>query len=88
MKETYTYIEPDALTSWKNQMKQLNDEALNIIDSIEREVKLTTNYWDGNAAEGFTNKMNDLIKDGKGYHNKMKDIEKMITDIVLTAENQ
>lgn len=89
MSDTYTYIEKDALTSWGNQMTQLNKEALDIIAAIEEEVKmLTQNHWKGNAADGFTQTMNDLIADGKAYHNKMEDIERILTEIVLTAENQ
>lgn len=88
MSDTYTYIERDTLISWGNQMTQLNNEAIDIMDSIDAEVKSLTNYWKGDAADGFTETMNNLIADGKMYHNKMKDIEKMLTEITVTAENQ
>lgn len=89
MNDTYTYIEKDALSLWGTQMTRLNDDALDIISSIEEEVKsLNEHYWQGNAANGFAQVMNDLIADAKIYHNKMKDIEKMLKEIIITAENQ
>lgn len=88
MNDPYTYIEKDVLKAWGTQMTQLNNEAIDIMDSIHQEVKRLNDYWKGNAADGFTNTMNNLITDGKNYHNKMKNTEKMLIEIVVTAENQ
>lgn len=89
MNDTYTYIETDTLNLWGAQITKLNNDSLDIISSIEKEVKsLNEYYWQGNAASGFTQVMNDLIDDAKIYHNKMKDIEKMLKEIIITAENQ
>lgn len=88
MNDPYTYIEKDTLNAWGVQMTQLNYEAIDIINSIEDEVKDLKNYWKGNAADGFNTVMNNLIKDGKTYHEKMKNVENMLKEVVITAENQ
>lgn len=88
MNDPYTYIEKDVLKAWGAQMTQLNNDAIDIMNSIEQEVKRLSEYWKGNAADGFTNVSNDLVTDGRNYHNKMKDIEKMLNEVVITAENQ
>lgn len=88
MKDPYTYIEKDVLQSWGNQMTALNNEALEIIDKIEIEIKNLNNYWKGNAAEGFNNVNNELITNARKYHEDMKDVEKILKEVVITAENQ
>ncbi len=88
MNDPYTYIEKDVLQAWGAKMTQLNNDAIDIMDSIQQEVKTLNEYWKGNAADGFTNVTNDLVADGKEYHNKMKNIENMLIEIVNTAENQ
>lgn len=88
MNDPYTYIEKDTLNAWGVQMTQLNYEAIDIINSIEEEVKELKEYWKGNAANGFCTNMDKLVKDGKNYHTKMKNVENMLKEVVITAENQ
>ncbi len=89
MSDTYTYIESETLIAWGNRMAELNKDALDIVSSIEKEVQsLTENDWKGNASEGFARTMKNLTTDARIYHNKMKDIEKMLNEVVITAENQ
>ena len=88
MNDPYTYIEKDALKGWGTQMTQLNNEAVDILNSIQQEVKNLNEYWKGHAAEGFTKVTDDLVLEGKNCHNKMKNIEKMLMEVVITAENQ
>ncbi|MDD5888527.1 MAG: WXG100 family type VII secretion target [bacterium] len=88
MKDPYTYIEKDVLTSWGQKMTSLNNEALDIIDKIEAEIKRLNDYWKGNAAEGFTTVNNELIANARKYHNDMKDIESILKEVVITAENE
>ena len=88
MNDPYTYIEKDTLNAWGVQMTQLNYEAIDIINSIADEVESLKEYWKGNAANGFSTNMDKLIKDGKKYHEKMKNVENMLKEVVITAENQ
>ncbi len=88
MNDPYTYIDKDTLKNWGTEMTRLNNEAIDILNSIEREVKNLGDYWQGNAATGFNNVVNNLIEDGKNYHTKMQNVENMLNEIVITAENQ
>ena len=88
MNDPYTYIEKDVLNAWGVQMTQLNNDAIDIMNSIQQEVKILNEYWKGHAADGFTKVTNDLVTEGINCHNKMKNVEKMLMEVVITAENQ
>lgn len=88
MNDPKTYIEKDTVLSWGAKISKLNDEALEIIDAIETEVKNLGDSWKGNAANGFNTVVSDLITDARKYHNDMKSVENITTEVVVTAENQ
>lgn len=88
MNNLYTYIEKNTLETWGLQMTALNNEALEILKKIETETKNLNKSWSGNAYNGFNKVMTDLINDGKKYHEYMKDIEKFLKEVVITAENE
>ena len=88
MSNLYTYIEKSTLESWGAQMTALNNEALEILKKIETETKNLNEAWDGKAYNGFNKVMTDLINDGKKYHEDMKDIERILKEVVITAENE
>lgn len=88
MVDPNTYIETEALISWGKELTKLNQEALDIINDLEEEKKRLLEKWNGNAANGFNMVINNLIQDARKYHNDMKSVERILNEVIITAENQ
>ena len=76
------YVDLAALAEWGNQINNLNDGALDILKSFESTLDDLDNYWKGNFATGFINDSTNFTGKAKQVHNTMKDVPRMLKDII------
>lgn len=81
-------VTSDSLLSWKSEMSKLNDEAVDIVQSIENDLTKLNDSWKGESADGFETTMENTLKTIISYHNQMGNVENSLSTIVSTMENQ
>ncbi len=82
------WVVTDSLLEWKSQMAKLNNDAVDVINSISTELELLQNSWKGESANGFETTMDNTLKTIISCHNQMGNVENAISTIVTTMENQ
>lgn len=82
------WVETQALLDWKSQMAKLNNEAVEIINSISTDLQTLSDSWKGDSATGFESTMDSTLKRIVNCHNQMGNVENCISTIVTTMENQ
>lgn len=76
------YVDLNALADWGNQINNLNDGAMDILKSFESTLDDLDNYWKGNFATGFITDSTNFTGKAKKVHNTMKDVPKMLKEII------
>lgn len=82
------YVDIASLNNWKIQMKKINDAALDTLNSFTSTVEELKGSWCVNSAESFLNSSTKMLNQAKSYHNDMSNVEKFLTKVVNTMENQ
>lgn len=81
-------VETESMQKWSNRMSLLNDKALEILETMESNLKDLNNYWDGNSSNSFVNATLSLTTKVKGYHNDMKKMPSILLETINKMNNQ
>lgn len=85
---TSVYAELSALTDWSSKLNRINEEAIDILNNIDSEIKKVEDAWVGNAAKGFVESSDKLIKIAKNYHAGMKETDTFLVTVANHMQNR
>lgn len=75
------YAEISALNNWSTKLNKLNQDAIDILDNIDKEIDKVENAWVGNASKGFMDSCESLITIAKNYHTGMKETDAFLVTV-------
>lgn len=76
------------MNDWSSKLDTLNNEAANLLATIETDLNELDGYWDGNSADKAIEANKELINKAKDYHTKMKDVSNFLIKVAETMNNQ
>lgn len=81
-------IETEAMQTWSTKINSLNDEALDILSTLENNINELNNYWDGNSSNNFITATKTITTKAKDYHNNMKKMSDLLIETTNRMNNQ
>lgn len=81
-------IETEAMQTWSTKINSLNDEALDILSTLENNINELNNYWDGNSSNNFINATKTITTKSKDYHTNMKKMSDLLIETTNRMNNQ
>lgn len=82
------FVDTDVLTSWGNELKNINKASMNTIKNFESKVQDLTSDFKGNSAESFCSVVAESMAEAKSYHEKMLDVSSFLQLVVETMSKQ
>jgi len=82
------YVDIDALTSWSNQINEINERANEELESLKKEIENLNSYWEGNFASGFIDETTKMVESEKICHNDMKGVAQFLIDVINSKTMQ
>lgn len=76
------------MNDWSSKLNTLNNEATNLLSTIETSLNELDGYWDGNSADTAITESKKLINKAKDYHTNMKDVSNFLVKVAETMNNQ
>ena len=87
--ESTVWVETNVLNEWCTDLDKRHDDIVDILCKIQNEINNNVNdSWKGNAATGFINASNDVIKLAKNLHNGMRDTNTFLKTVVQHMEDR
>ena len=82
------YVDIDTLTSWSNQISEINENSIQQLESLSKEIENLNSYWEGNFATGFIDDTTALVGNAKLCHNDMKSVPTILMEVVNSKMTQ
>lgn len=82
-----SYVDAEALVSWKTEMEKINDACIDNIDNITKTMNSLNSSSQGDYADRFEENFGNYIKKVKESHEALKNVESFLTDVVEVMQS-
>lgn len=81
-------IETNTMQDWSNRINTLNQEAKELLTTMEENIKKLEECWDGNSSNSFINATLSLTSKAIDHHITMKETSNILNEIVNRMNEQ
>ena len=84
---TAAYIEPSVVSGWRTSLSSINSSWIDNLDNFKKHCAGLEGQWAGYAAEGYNTSFDSFLSVVKNKHEKMKNFDYFLEEVVNSMLN-